>query len=189
MGCYALFISKESIMKKLKLIIYYLFISKLAHSRLSMLFNKIRCWYVCDILKIMKKNENNYFEYNIYIGDASKIKIGGHCHINENVFIQGADIGNYVMIAPNVVILNSLHAYESTDIPMIMQKGEENLNPIIEDDVWIGRNAVIMPNIKLGKGSVVGAGSIVTKDVEPYCVVAGVPAKLIKKRKTECVES
>jgi maltose O-acetyltransferase len=137
----------------------------------------------------MKKDKNNYFECNVYIGNASKITIGKHCHINENVFIQGANIGNYVMIAPNVVILNSLHAYESTNIPMIMQNGEESLNPTIEDDVWIGRNAVIMPNIRLGKGSVIGAGAVVTKDVASYCVVGGVPAKLIKKRKTVCVES
>jgi len=188
MGCYALFISKEYVMKKVKLIIYYLIISKLPHSRLHIIFNQIRCWYVAKILNIIKYDKENYFEDNIYIGDTSKLTIGKHCHINENVFIQGANIGNYVMIAPNVTILNSTHNYKNTDIPMILQGGEENLNTTIEDDVWIGRNAIIMPNLILGKGSVIGAGSVVTKDVAPYSVMGGVPAKLIKRR-TECVES
>ncbi len=87
------------------------------------------------------------------------------------------------MIAPNVSILNSTHKYEQVDIPMIEQGEETNLNPVIEDDVWIGRNVVIMPNIKIGKGSIIGSGAVVTKNVEPYSIVGGVPAKLIKKRK------
>ena len=87
------------------------------------------------------------------------------------------------MIAPNVSILNSTHNYQNIDLPLIMQGEEKNLNPVIEDDVWIGRNAVIMPSIKIGQGSIVGAGAVVTKDVEPYSIVGGVPAKFIKKRK------
>jgi maltose O-acetyltransferase len=130
----------------------------------------------------MKKNLNNYFEYDIYIADATKLRIGEDCHINENVFIQGANIGNYVMIAPNVAILNSTHNYENRSTPMKTQGGKENLNPTIEDDVWIGRNVVIMAGVTLGKGAVIAAGAIVTKDVEPFCVVAGVPAKIIKRR-------
>ena len=182
MGSYAVSLGKESIVQKIKLIIYYLIISKLPHSRLSMVFNKIRCWYLYSVLKIIKKDKNNYFEYGVYIGNASKLNIGKHCHINENVFIQGADIGDFVMIAPNVAILNSLHNYQDIETPMIMQGGVENLNPTIQDNVWIGRNAVIMPNVVLGEGSVIGAGAVVTKDVEPFSVVGGVPAKLIKRR-------
>ncbi len=183
MGNHALYFSKESVVKRLQLIIYYLIISKLPHSRLHRVFNRIRCWYVCRVLTIMKPNQENYFEDNVYIGNASNVTIGEHCHINENVFIQGATIGNYVMIAPNVTLLNSLHNYQKTDVPMIKQGGVENLNSTIEDDVWIGRNAIIMPNITIGKGAVVGAGCVVTKDVAPYSVVGGVPAKVIKRRK------
>jgi maltose O-acetyltransferase len=186
MGSNALYFGKEAIMQKIKLIIYYLIISKLPHSRLTMLFNRIRCWYLSTVLEIMQEDDNNYFEYGVYIGNASKLNIGKHCHINENVFIQGAEIGDFVMIAPNVAILNSLHNYQDINTPMIMQGSVENLNPTIQNDVWIGRNAVIMPNVVLGRGSVIGAGSIVTKSVEPFSVVGGVPAKLIKRR-DECV--
>jgi len=175
-------------MKKLQLIIYYLIISKLPHSRFHIIFNKIRCWYISRILKIIEEHKENYFENNIYIADSSNLTIGKHCHINENVFIQGANIGNYVMIAPNVAILNSMHNYQDINIPMIRQGGKKNLNSTIKDNVWIGRNVIIMPNLILGEGSIIGAGSIVTKNVEPYSIVGGVPAKLIKRRK-RCVES
>lgn len=183
MGSYAISFSKEFIMNKIKLIIYYMVISKLPNSRYSSIFRKIRNWYICNVLKIMKKHNKNYFEENIYIGNGKQIAIGEYCHINENVFIQGATIGNHVMIAPNVSILNSTHNYDNIDLPMIMQGEQKDLNPTIEDDVWIGRNVVIMPNIKVGRGSVIGSGAVVTKDVEPYSIVGGVPAKLIRKRK------
>jgi acetyltransferase-like isoleucine patch superfamily enzyme len=183
MGCYAISFSKESLVCRIKLIIYYLIISKLPNSRYGSFFRKIRNWYVCDILKIMQPHKENYFEENIYIGNAKNLTIGEYCHINENVFMQGVKVGDYVMIAPNVAILSSIHKHDLVDFPMIMQGEENNLNPTIEDDVWIGRNVVIMPGISIGKGSIVGAGSVVTKDIEPYSMVGGVPAKLIKKRK------
>jgi maltose O-acetyltransferase len=131
---------------------------------------------------IMESDKENYFENKVYIGDATNIKIGSHCHINENVFIQGATIGNYVMLAPGTCILNSTHNIERIDIPMVMQGELKGLNPIIEDDVWIGRNSIILPGIVVKKGSIVAAGAIVTKNVESYSIVGGVPAKLIRKR-------
>lgn len=169
-------------MKKIKLVIYYTIISKLPHSRFMMLSNKIRTWYVCKVLKIMQADKNNYFEHNVYIADAENIHIGKHCHINENVFIQGATIGNYVMIAPNVSILSRSHIFDRTDIPMVEQGEVENKLPVIEDDVWIGRSVNIIPGVRIGKGSIIGSGAVVVKDVEPYSIVGGVPAKLIRKR-------
>jgi maltose O-acetyltransferase len=135
------------------------------------------------ILKIMQKGRLNYFEYNVYIGKGSGVIIGSNCQINENVFIQGATIGSFVMIAPNVSILTKGHSFQDTEIPMIQQGDTEELIPVIEDDVWIGRSAIIMPGVTLGKGSIIGAGAVVTKDVEPYSIVGGVPAKLLRKRK------
>lgn len=167
---------------RLKILIYYSIIYRLPHSRYSYFFNRIRTWYVSSILGIMKSDKGNYFENRVYIGNASGIKIGSHCHINENVFIKGATIGNYVMVAPGAIILNSTHNTERKDIPMVMQGEKRGLNPIIEDDVWNGRNAIILLGIVIKKGSIVGAGAIVTKNVESYSIEGGVPAKLIKKR-------
>ncbi len=170
-------------MKNLKLLFYYLLISKLPHSRLLKISNTIRCWYLSDILKILDKSPDNYFEPNVYFGRGENIKIGAHSHINENVFIQGAKIGSFVMIAPYVSILTKRHQFSNTDIPMILQgESKENI-PVIENDVWIGRNAIIMPGVHIGEGSIVAAGAVVTKDVIPYSIVGGVPASLIRMRK------
>lgn len=164
------------------LIFYYIVIFHIPNSRYCPVFNSIRMWYVSKILKIIDYDKDSHFQEKIYIGDAKKIKIGKHCHINEEVFIQGAVIGNFVMIAPNVAILNTSHNFNRIDIPMIKQSESDVMNPIIEDDVWIGRSVIILPGIKIGRGSIIGAGSVVTKDIEDYSIVGGVPAKFIKKR-------
>jgi maltose O-acetyltransferase len=137
------------------------------------------------VFKLMKPGNGNIFEDGIYISDGKNISIGCDCEINENVFIQGARIGNYVMIAPNVSILADQHIHDRIDIPMACQGKTEKKFPVIEDDVWIGRNAVIMPGITLAKGTIVGAGAVVTKSTEPYTIVGGVPARMIKKRENK----
>jgi maltose O-acetyltransferase len=113
--------------------------------------------------------------------------IGEGCEINENVFIQGAHIGRDVLIAPNVSILTTTHNYLDPNIPIKHQGDSSPQVPRIESDVWIGRNAIILPGVIIGQGSVVGAGAIVTKNIEPFSVYGGVPAKFIKKRdKNDC---
>lgn len=168
----------------MRLLIYYLFISKLPHSRFISFSNLIRMFYIAKVLKIAEFDKNSKFENNIYISDAKEIKIGKYVRINENVFLQGCiSIGNHVMIAPNVAIHSSTHFYKSTDKPMVTYGLTERKKVILEDDVWIGRNVVILPGIKIGAGVIVGANSVVTKDIEPYSIVGGVPAKFIRKRK------
>lgn len=167
---------------KIKYAIYYSIIQYLPHSKYAMVFNRIRCGYVCNVLKIMKPNSQNYFESHIYIGNIDAVSIGEHCHINEHVYIQGAKIGDFVMIAPYVTILKSSHNFERVDVPMIKQGETINEIPVIENDVWIGRNAIILPGVKIGRGSIIAAGSVVTKNVGEFEIVGGVPAKLIRKR-------
>lgn len=168
---------------KITLIIYYIFISKLPHSRFLIFSNIVRVWYCSKILKIMPFDTNSKLEYGVYLSDTRNIRIGKHCRINENVFLQGTvEIGNYVMIAPCVAIYSSTHIYDSIEVPMVLNGLSENKCVIIEDDVWIGRNCVILPGVKIGKGSIIGANSVVNKDIEEYSIYGGVPAKLIKKR-------
>ncbi|KGJ90200.1 hypothetical protein ND16A_2050 [Thalassotalea sp. ND16A] len=168
---------------KLLLIFYYLFISKLPNTKFVQFGNKVRVWYVSKVLKLMPFHSKAIFEDGIYISDGKNLTIGKHCEINENVFIQGANIGNYVLIAPNVSILNDTHQFQSTEIPIVDQGMSAKDNPEIGDDVWIGRSATILKGITIGKGAIIGAGAVVTKDVAPYTVVGGVPAKIISKRK------
>jgi acetyltransferase-like isoleucine patch superfamily enzyme len=113
-----------------------------------------------------------------------KIYIGSSSHVGENTIIFsdiGIQIGNNAIIGPQNIIIDFDHTYASFEIP-INQQGINRKEVIIEEDVWISSHCVIIKGVRIGKGSVVGAGSIVNKDVPPYSVVAGVPIRVIKKR-------
>ena len=109
------------------------------------------------------------------------IRIGDDSIIGEGVVLDGRDkliIGNHVDIASNVMIYNAEHNVHSASFAKA-----EIAKVEIADYVFIGPRAIILPGVKIGKGAVVGAGAVVTKDVPENCVVAGVPAKVIKKLK------
>ncbi len=142
----------------------------------------MRVWYISKILKLMPYDIRCKIECKVYLSNARGITIGRNCRINENVFIQQATIGNNVLIAPNVAILSVSHNHENLEIPIVDQGDTAPNPPTIEDGVWLGRNVVVMPGIIIGEGAIVGAGAVVTKNVEPYTVVGGVPAKFIKSR-------
>jgi maltose O-acetyltransferase len=118
-----------------------------------------------------------YYPQNIKIGRNSFIN-SGQLFASKNAKII---IGENVMISYNVHIRTDTHEYEKIELPMNRQ-GMIEKDIIIGNDVWIGFGAQIMAGVKIGDGSIVGAGAIVTKDVEPYSVVAGVPAIKIKGR-------
>ncbi len=111
----------------------------------------------------------------IFIDDGSSI--------NPYVCIFGkVRIGKYATIAPNVMVFGGNHAIDGIDVPMI-QKGRSDIRGIeIGDDVWLGASSVILDGVSIGKGAVVGAGSVVTKDVQGYDIVAGNPARRIGSR-------
>jgi len=122
----------------------------------------------------------------LYADTKSPIFIGNRTCINSNVTIDSADggeivIGNDVMIGPNVILRASNHHYENRDIP-INKQGHTGGKIIIGDDVWIAANVVIVPNVTIGRGAVIAAGSVVTKDIPEFVLAGGVPAKVIKTR-------
>lgn len=114
-----------------------------------------------------------------------KVSIGAGSSIAQNVTITGLEsgvqIGANVMIAPNVVIVAFNHGYADTTIPMKFQTNSEEA-VVINDDVWIGANATIGKGVTIGKGAIIASNSFVNKDVEDFCIVGGVPAKLLKRR-------
>jgi acetyltransferase-like isoleucine patch superfamily enzyme len=142
-------------------------------------FNALRVGVLRQLITIGK---NNVIQHGFRFGMKDILSIGDNCQINENVYIQSAIIGNYVLIAQNVAILAVTHQFASVDIPIIKQGSTKPAPVIVEDDVWIGRNVVVMPGITLGKSSIIGTGAVVTKDVPPYAIVGGVPAKIIRYR-------
>ncbi len=114
---------------------------------------------------------------------GSNIEIGDYSQLNPGVFLSGnVEIGKYVLIGPNVNIIGGTHNYESLDLPIRFQ-GSKVLKILIEDDVWIGANATILGGVKIGKGAIIGAGTVVTKDVMPYEIHVGTPNKKLKTRR------
>ncbi|MDD5729657.1 MAG: acyltransferase [Candidatus Omnitrophica bacterium] len=112
------------------------------------------------------------------------ITLGNEVVIAENCVLGGQGgltIGNFVMIGNNSTIITANHGFSLPDIPMLRQPLAAA--PVtINDDVWLGANVVVLPGVTIGQGAIVGAGAIVTKDIEPYSIVAGNPAKLLRKR-------
>jgi len=99
-----------------------------------------------------------------------------------NACVRGQIVlGNHLIIGPNVVFRASDHIIENTDKPISQQESAGG-EIIIEDDVWSASNVVVVNGVRVGKGSVVAAGAVVTRDVQPYTVVGGVPAKFLKNR-------
>jgi acetyltransferase-like isoleucine patch superfamily enzyme len=123
---------------------------------------------------------------NLYGGSPGVgMKIGNNSSIGPFSYIGCSgyiEIGNNVMISPRVSIYAENHVFDDPTLPMIDQ-GVRRSVVIIEDDCWIASHSVVLAGVRIGKGSVVAAGSIVTKDVPPYSIVAGNPARIIKSRK------
>lgn len=129
---------------------------------------------------------------NIYIGrnarigisECAKLIIKDGTWINENLEISCKnfiEIGENVLIGRNVFIGDNIHKYEEIDKPILKQSLSKGGKTIIEDDCWIGTGVCILRNVRIGKHSIIGANSVVTKNIPPYSVAVGVPARVIKK--------
>ena len=124
---------------------------------------------------------------NVFIKEGvilrgSKIILGDNVGINPYTVIYGnVRIGSHVMISPHVTIAGGNHGFKSIDKPMKCQKCTSK-GIVIGDDVWVGSNSVILDGVNIYEGAIIAAGSVVTKDVNRYDVVAGVPAKVINNR-------
>lgn len=120
----------------------------------------------------------DYSCLNNAVGD---LIIGNYTRIGlRNTIIGPVTIGNHVNLAQNITVSGLNHNFQKIDIP-IDEQGVTTDPIIIEDDVWIGANAVILPGVTIGTHCIVAAGSVVKQSIPPYCVCAGIPARIIKK--------
>src|SRR4051812_15335247 len=133
----------------------------------------------------------------IHIGDGTLIGPGamlfssqGHITIGDNCSINpfsvmygqgGLTIGNWVRIAAHVVIVTSNHIFDDPTVP-IKKQGLTKRGVTIEDDVWIGAGVRVLDGCRIGRGSVIGAGAVVTHNIEPFSIAVGVPARVIARR-------
>ena len=167
------------------LIGYSLFGKYLPLSYHMSLAKTLRAFWARRILKHAGKDINvekaAIFNHRCSLGDRSGI--GFKCELHA---AAGAEIiiGRYVNMGPEVVIYTQNHATGRTDIIMQEQGFEEAKSVMIEDDVWIGRRVIILPGVRVGRGSVLGAGTVIAKDVNPYSVVVGNPGYRVKSRRS-----
>jgi maltose O-acetyltransferase len=168
-------------MKKVAAFFYYFFASHLPNSNYPMgrSFSKVRVYLLRGFVKAAGKKIT--VESNVFWGDGRDIELGSHVQVNEDAWIRNVKIGDHVMIGPRTMILNYGHNTDGPG-PMIFQGIRKYDQTVIESDVWIGAGVIVLPGVKIGTGSIVAAGAVVTKSCEPFSVIGGNPAKLIKKR-------
>lgn len=167
------------------LIIYYGFATWLPGSYLPIIgkiCNSFRIFCVKRIFKYCGRIST--IDRKVYFGNGKNVSIGDYSGIGaNNVLPNDIIIGKYVMMAPDVYILSNNHSFASVNIPMCFQGYNRQYPPtVIEDDVWIGVRVIMTPGRHIKKGSIIAAGSILTKDFEEYSIVGGNPSRLIKKR-------
>ena len=164
------------------LAVYHFFAKHLpfSYSKYNVGQLRIRRFLLRQLCNNVGNNVN--LDRNVNILDFSKIAIGDNSGFGMNSRIGSVTIGKNVMMGPDCLILTKNHAFDSTDIPMNMQGYKEDSPVAIGNDVWIGQRVIILPGLRIGDGAIIGAGSVVTKNVEDYTIVAGNPARVIRKR-------
>lgn len=122
----------------------------------------------------------------VRFGSGSAITLGQNSNLGYRSWIASdTTFGCDVVMGPEVIIISQNHAFEHTNGPIIEQ-GISPIKPVvIGDDFWIGTRVIILPGVTIGSHSIIGAGSVVTKDVPEWTIVGGNPAKIIKERKAE----
>ena len=171
-------------MRVFSLIFYYLLLNKLPHSSVPLIGLPCERFKEFFVKKIFNKCGTNVnIGKGARFGNGKFIEIGNNSGIGmESKVPNNIIIGEDVMMGPNVTIYGANHVFDRTDIPMRKQ-GMKNFPPVvIEDDVWIGSHVIIMPGLTIKKGTIIGAGSIVTKNFPEYSIIGGNPAKLLKSR-------
>lgn len=186
---------------------FILIIARYIYSFLKMKFrvislaSKFNC-RIDSTARIFFDNEGDFsLSKDVYIGantviyctnedsanqKASRIEIGEGTYVGEmnNIRVGGGfiKIGKKCLISQHVSIIGSNHSIDRNNYIMDQPWDDEKIDVVIEDDVWIGCGAKILPGVCIGEGAIVGAGSVVTKNIAAYSIVAGIPARFIKER-------
>lgn len=116
-------------------------------------------------------------------GLAKDLSMGAYSHLSPKCCIGArVRLGNYVMCGPEVMIALGEHRFDVAGTPVIFSGHPEIPETVIEDDVWIGARALVRSGVRVGRGAIIAMGAVVVKDVEPYSIVAGVPARKMRNR-------
>ena len=131
--------------------------------------------------RAFKVHPTTYLARNCQIHPS--LRMGPYGYIGPGADIPvGVEMGKYVLIGPGLVITGGDHRFDRPGVAMVFSGRAEPEPCVLEDDVWIGARVTILKGVRVGRGSIVAAGAVVTKDVPPYSIVGGVPAKVIRQR-------
>ena len=179
--------------KKGREVFLRLIVSILYFFKIDIMFNKlIRLKHAIQIKRyeILSNQRINFVSQgegglNI-VGDVKKFKISPTSHLKSNTYIEcngGVKIGKYFHTGRDLVILSTNHNYHGCMIPYDETCVKKSV--VIEDFVWFGIGVKVLPGVTIGEGAIVGMGSVVTKDIPPFAIVGGNPAKVLKYRDIE----
>jgi len=172
------FVKKNQILKSIFLSIYWFY----SDFVMNHIFSHVLGWRIRKIYILIcgaKIGKGSRIDMNFSIQDADKLIIGNHSHVNRQCILDargGLHIKDCVSISQRVAIITGSHDQNSPNFDYVKK------NVVINDYVWIGFGATILGGVEIGKGAVVSAGAVVTKDVEPFAIVGGIPAKKIGER-------
>ena len=173
-------------MKKVYLILYYIVAQHFPKSttplvgKLSKLFRRFLCSRI-----FAKAGKKLVVEKGVYFGNGKDIEVGFEVGFGKNFQCRNVKltVGDYLMMGEDVLFQGGKHNFDTIEIPMGHQGGGGKTELIIGNDVWIGARVIVLPGCKkIGTGVIIGAGSVVTKDIPDYAIVGGNPAKILKTR-------
>lgn len=145
------------------------------------IFKSIRGWCARSMLEAAGPGLN--VQKGVYLGLGRNISIGDHSSLGiDGEFHGPLTVGNRVIMGSQVVIHTRNHSAARLDVPIAIQGYDAPKSVTIGDGVWIGTRAIILPGVTIGHDAIVGAGAVVVKDVPPYAVVGGNPARVLKMR-------
>ncbi len=174
-----------STIKKLSFFFLYYFIFKHFPSSSFFLLGNFskKMRYLCCRNFFRRCGHHVNIDRNVSFGTGFGLEIGDNSGIGKNGSVPAdIKIGKDVMIGPDVKILASNHKFDNIHIPMRLQGNTPPLQTTIEDDVWIGTNVLILPGRTIKKGSIIAAGTVLTKDFPEYSIAGGNPSRLIRSR-------
>lgn len=141
----------------------------------------LRVW--CARMLCERVGEGSVIEPHVDFGSGRFLSLGDRSGIGPRSTVGALSVGDDVMIGPELLAISQNHRFDDAESPIRLQ-GDDPVEPVvIGDGAWIGARVILLPGVRVGPGAVVGAGSVVTRDVPEYSVVAGNPARIIRERR------
>jgi len=170
--------------RSVKFAVYYGIADKLPYSitaGFGPTAKRLRRWAARDLFDQCGQGIN--IEKGAWFGSGRGVSIGDRSGLGLDCLVMGTlTLGRDVMVGPRCMFISETHRMDDLSRPMTSQGMAQDLPIVVEDDVWFGAGVIVLPGVRVGQGAVVGAGSVVTKDVPPYACVAGSPARILRFR-------